>query len=119
MPVLYRKASTASVTGTIEKAIDYIGKNIALHITIDDICAVVNISRYHFCRQFKKYTGMTVMKYILKTRIVLAKKELERTMLPITEISERLGFSSVSYFSRVFKEEEHMSPFQYRKRKEH
>jgi len=56
-----------------------------------------------------------VMEYILKTRIVLAKNDLLKTNLSITEISEQNGFSSVSYFCRAFKEEEKLSPLQYRK----
>ncbi len=112
----YFKASTFSVKGVMGKAIEYVNKNISLDINIDSICAAVNISKYYFCRQFKKHTGMTVMKYILKTRIVLAKIDLKKTNLSVSEISEKYGFSSVSYFSRVFKEEERCSPLQYRKK---
>lgn len=112
----YCKASSSSVTGIMGEAIDYINKNISLNMDIDSICSAVNISKYYFCRQFKKHTGMSVMKYILKTRIVLAKGDLKKTNLSVTEISEKYGFSSVSYFSRVFKEEEKCSPLQYRKR---
>lgn len=59
---------------------------------------------------------MTVMKYILKMRIVLAKMDLKKTNLSVSEISGKYGFSSVSYFSRMFKEEENCSPLQYRKK---
>ena len=114
----HSKASALSVKGIMNKAVDYINKNISTDISIDDICSVVNISKYYFCRQFKKHTGMTVMKYILKTRIVLAKIDLKKTNLSVSEISEKYGFSSISYFSRVFKEEENCSPLQYRKRRQ-
>ena len=113
----YSKVSTYSFKGIMGKAIDYINKNISTDINIDSICSAVNISKYHFCRQFKKHTGMTIMKYILKTRIVLAKSDLKKTNLSVSEISEKYGFSSFSYFSRVFKEEENCSPLQYRKKK--
>lgn len=112
----YTVESTPAAIGFMSEATKYINENISLDIDIDKICSAVNISKYYFCRQFKKHTGMTVMKYILKTRIVLAKSELKKTNLSITEISERYGFSSVSYFCRAFKEEENCSPLQYRKR---
>ena len=112
----YSEESTLMATGFMAKAMDYINKNIANEISVDNICAAVGISKYHFCRKFKKHTGLTVMEYILKTRIVLAKNDLLKTNLSITEISERNGFSSVSYFCRVFKEEEKLSPLQYRKK---
>jgi len=98
------------------KAIDYINRNISMEIDIDRICAAINISKYYFCRQFKQHTGMTVMKYILQTRLILSKTDLKKTNLSVTEISGKYGFSSVSYFSRIFKEEEGCSPLQYRKR---
>ena len=108
--------STSVVSGTMNKAVRFINENIASDVDIDKICTAINISKYHFCRQFKIHTGMTVMKYILKTRIILAKSDLKNTDLSIIEISEKYGFSSPSYFSRVFKEDTNFSPLQYRKR---
>lgn len=111
----YSVESTASATGIMGKAIDYINKNISSDININGICSEVNISKYYFCRSFKEHTGMTVMEYILKTRIILACNELTKTNLSITEISEKCGFSSVSYFCRVFKEQTGITPLKYRK----
>ena len=59
--------------------------------------------------------GMTVMDYVLKTRIVLAKNMLEKENVSISEVSGRCGFSSESYFCRVFKESVGVSPLKYRK----
>lgn len=112
----YSTGHTVLSPGIMGKAIDYINRNIASDICIEDICAAVGVSKHYFCRIFKQHTGMTVMQYILQTRIVLAKSELRKPELSITEISYRYGFSSVSYFCRVFKEETLCSPLQYRKR---
>ena len=54
------------------------------------------------------------MNYILKTRIISAKNLMETTNLTIGQISQRCGFSSQSYFCRVFKEECGMTPLQFR-----
>lgn len=112
----YTVNSTFAVANVVNRAIKYINENIARDINIDDICSAVNMSKYYFCRQFKEYTGLTVMRYILKTRIILAKSELKKTNLSISEISEKYGFSSVSYFCRVFKEEENCTALQYKRR---
>lgn len=101
--------------GAVSMAVEYINSNIERNITIDEICAEIHMSKYYFCRQFKKATNTTIMKYILKTRIVMAKNMLLNEKLTITEISNRCGFSSVSYFSRVFKEETGVSPLNYKK----
>lgn len=109
----YSVNAEASV-GTLGGAIDYINKNLFKDISIDEICREVHISKYHFCRRFKSAMGMTVMDYILKTRIIHAKEMLKKESASVTEVSERCGFSSVSYFCRVFKESVGVSPLKYR-----
>ena len=100
----------------IQIAVEYINRHITEDISIDQICAECHLSKYHFCRLFKQKTGVTVMEYILKTRIVMAKDLLREGKLSVTEISEVCGFSSISYFSRSFKNETGVSPLQYKKR---
>lgn len=111
----YSFENIPAATGAVGRALEYINGNIEKNITIDEICSEIHMSKYHFCRQFKKATGTTVMKYILKTRIVMAKNMLLNETLTITEISNRCGFSSVSYFSRVFKDETSVTPLNYKK----
>ena len=106
-----------SVSGSqdfISRAIEYINGRITEAITIDEICAAVHTSKYYFCREFKKATGLTVANYILKTRIVMAKGMLMSEAMTVGEISEKCGFSSISYFCRVFKEDVGISPKQYK-----
>ena len=95
--------------------IEYINCHICEDLSIDSICSALHVSKYHFCRQFKKTSGMTVMEYILSTRIVMAENMLLNDDLSITEISYRCGFSSTAYFSRIFKEKTGQTPLSYRK----
>lgn len=106
---------TSADSGYMSKAVEFINRNITGEISIDKICEAVNVSKYHFCRKFKECTGMTVMDYILNTRITLAKSLLREKDNTVTAISENCGFSSVSYFCRVFKEETGRTPLGYRK----
>lgn len=94
----------------------YIREHIADPLNIDEICAAIHTSKYYFCRKFKSLTGLTVMNYILKTRIILACNMIEQGLRNMTHISEACGFSSPAYFSRVFKDEIGISPMQYKKR---
>ena len=103
--------------GSMYKAIEYINENIKEDITVDSICEHVHTSKYHFCRSFKKATGLTVMNYILKTRITLAKNLLANESRSVGEISALCGFSTPSVFCRAFKESTAMTPLQYRKYK--
>lgn len=116
--ILLDKFSTDDIIlshGIMNKAIEYINQNIFKEITIDEICNFLHISKYYFCRQFKKNTGMTVMNYILKTRITLAKDMLLNHNLSITDVSMKCGFSSVSYFCRVFKADTGITPLKFKK----
>ena len=99
----------------IQTAVEYINHHITEYLNIDHICASCYMSKYHFCRLFKKRIGLTVMEYILKTRIAIAKELLCEANMSVTEISEACGFSSISFFSRTFKNETGVSPLQYKK----
>ena len=111
----YLVESVPRVTGTVSRAVEYINENIFDELTIDDIAGAIHVSKYYFCRKFREATKMTVMKYVLKTRIVIASEMLLKERCSLTEISSRCGFSSVSYFSRAFKREVGISPLEYRK----
>ena len=104
--------------GSIQMAVEYINDHITEDITIDRICASIYMSKYHFCRLFKEKIGLTVMEYVLKTRIMMAKELLSFSNMSVTEISEACAFSSVSCFSRAFKSETGVSPLHYKKYKQ-
>src|SRR5678815_4735022 len=72
---------------------------IALRIVARD----VGMSYFHFSRAFKQSMGMTPTNYISERRIERAKKMLEETELPISEIALRSGFSSQSHFTTAFR----------------
>lgn len=111
----YATNTVFPVFGMVQKAIEYINAHIHERLSIDETCHVLHVSKYYFCKKFKQSTGITVMNYILMTRIISAKNMLENSDLAIGEISSRCGFSSQSYFCRVFKDESGMTPLQYQK----
>ena len=101
----------------LTRTIDFINRSYASPITLDDICREVYSSKYYLCRTFKNAVGMTIMEYLLKTRLAAAKSALlSEEESSIGEISEKCGFSGVSYFSQAFKKNTGFSPNQYRKR---
>ena len=68
--------SVSPTVGLMYRALDYINNNICEEIGVDDICAAVHSSKYHFCRQFKKATGMTMVTYLNAVRCETARKLL-------------------------------------------
>jgi AraC family transcriptional regulator len=67
------------------------------------VARAVRMSYFHFSRAFKQSMGMTATSYIAERRIERAKKMLEETELPISEIALRSGFSSQSHFTTAFR----------------
>lgn len=66
-------------------------------------------------RIFRQATGKTIFQYLTEVRISHAKELLGTTALKISQISERVGFSDESYFSKVFKKTTGMTPMNYMK----
>ena len=99
----------------IFQAIKYINQHIAEVLTVEEISSAVFMSKYYFCRKFKTVTGLSVMKYILITRLSLAQELLLEKKLTISQISDQCGFSSLAYFCNVFKQHNGKTPLQYRK----
>lgn len=95
-------------------AISYMNKNYNENISLIEISTILNFDPSYFCRIFKTATGTTFTEYLNFVRICKAEKLLARTKDSILEISEAVGFSSVSYFNRIFKKYRSCSPKRYR-----
>jgi AraC family transcriptional regulator len=68
------------------------------------------MSKYHFCRLFKKSTNLTPYQYVLQRRTARAKELLKKRELTIVEIAYLLGFSDQSHFTRQFKKQYGITP---------
>lgn len=91
----------------------YIDEHLAERITYDDITKYVHYSRSHITALFQKAMGMSISKYIAMRRIERAKEMLSSGEHTVSQISELLGFSSVQYFSKFFKDTVGQTPSSY------
>ena len=78
----------------------------------------LKISGAYLSSLFKAETGRNVSVYIADQRISRAKYLLKRGNLKVNEVSKTVGFSSESYFIKLFKDREGMSPSQFRRQGE-
>lgn len=83
-------------------------------ISLDKAAGIVHLSTYHFCKTFKKLTGLTFVQYVNHYRIQEAERMLLGTTLSITEIADRIGCGSINAFSKLFKQIKGCSPKQLR-----
>ena len=94
--------------------LDYIDSHYTEELTLDDIADFSGFSKYHFTRLFKQYTDATFYDYLSFRRIKSAEELLAKHELSITEIALQSGFSSISTFNRIFKQETNCTPSEYR-----
>ncbi|WP_045520798.1 helix-turn-helix domain-containing protein [Neobacillus niacini] len=81
---------------------------------LENYCKKLQVSRGYFFELFKKATGLSPMQYINHFRISRAKDDLRFTKLTITEIAEKNHFSSIHYFSRMFRKLTGQTPREFR-----
>lgn len=99
---------------TVNKAINYITDNYQNRISLFDIANETNYSPYHFLRLFKRHTGRTPFEFLVDVKIEKAREMLRKTDCTISQICDLCGFSSLSYFSRVFRLKTGITPTQYK-----
>lgn len=92
---------------------DYIRKNPDKKLSLNDVAAVFNFSPSYLSQLFSQNGETSFVEFVTETRINAAKELMASTDLKIYEISERLGFESAFYFSKVFKKIEGISPRSY------
>jgi AraC-like DNA-binding protein len=100
----------------VQKARQYLVDNYKESIDAKALAQDMGLSTSRFRAVFKEHTGVAPHQYQIDVRMNLARHWLNESNHTISEIAEMLGFSSVYYFSRLFKRKEGVPPSAYRKR---
>ncbi|MCJ7842573.1 AraC family transcriptional regulator [Lederbergia sp. NSJ-179] len=102
----------------VENIAHFIQDHFKNSMSLEDISAELNLSKFYLSRIFKEVTGTTVMDYVMTCRLNQVKFDLEmypdRTLM---ELATESGFESPAHFSRFFKQRVGMTPSEYRKQK--
>lgn len=99
---------------TIMNACSYINQHFKESCTLEEVASISGFSKFHFTRIFKQCMDMTFYEYLNQKRITKAEELLYTTVLSVTDIAMRSGFSSISAFNRTFKSIKGCSPREYR-----
>ncbi|MFR5556563.1 MAG: helix-turn-helix domain-containing protein [Coprococcus sp.] len=91
----------------------YMEKNLCLYLTIEQICRDNMIGRSQLQKIFQQKTGLGVIEYFSNMKIDAAKQMMRTDLMNFTQIVEKLGYSSIHYFSRQFKKITGMTPSEY------
>ena len=100
--------------GLMRKAISYVARHYERDITVQDIAGHCNINRIYLRRIFKLTLGTTLRQYIINYRIKKACDLLTEGVHSIGEISVMVGYPNQLNFSRAFKRELGISPYNWK-----
>ena len=92
--------------------------NLSDRITLDSLAEQVHFDKSYLTARFKESLGTSPIRYVNHLRIERAKTLLATTDDSITQIAKTVGFSSIHYFSRYFKEKEGITPIEYREQRQ-
>ncbi|MET0545216.1 MAG: AraC family transcriptional regulator [Caulobacterales bacterium] len=84
--------------------------------SLEEMSAQAGITPSHFCRVFRKATGISPHQYVMKTRLDRAQQMLTQSDLGLSTIADFLGFASQSHFTRAFRNYVGETPSDFRKR---
>jgi len=94
----------------LNKALDYIEKNLTNDIDFKKVSKLALCSEYHFKRMFSFLTGVTLSEYIRRRRLSLAAFELISSGIRIIDVAIKYGYNSPDSFTRAFKELHGITP---------
>lgn len=99
----------------VESIVHFLKQNINSQLRLDDVCKNICFSKSYVKQLFSRKKSKGIIQFFNDLKIDESKRLISENNLSITEISEILGFSSVHYFSRAFKNKTGMSPKEYAK----
>lgn len=109
----------ASNNPYIQEALQFIEQHIASSVTIKEVSNHVHLNPSYFSVLFKDELGVSFTDYLIQLRTGKAKEMLRNSVLSLEQICEEIGIQSVSYFIKMFKKIEGITPKQYRENRIH
>jgi len=99
----------------VKKALKYVEANIDnTDYSVEDLSQDLGLHRSHLYRKIQSITGQTPLDFIRSIRLKRAAQYLINSQYNISEIADLVGFSTLKYFNKYFKEEFEMTPTQFR-----
>jgi two-component system response regulator YesN len=98
----------------VSQAFMYIKRNYANEMSLSDVARFVHLTPAYLSALFKEQAGENFNHYLIRIRLDKAKELLMTTDMKITELAEAVGYPNASYFIRVFKKVEGISPMEFK-----
>ena len=92
----------------------YIDLHFKEPLTLELLAEEGHMNKYYLSHTFKREYGVSPINYMISRRTEESKYLLAETDLSLSQIAQLLGFSSLSYFSQVFRKTQGLTPMEYR-----
>jgi len=100
----------------VRNAMKYIEEHYSEKITLLEVAENIYVSQWHLSKLLNKHTNQNFSELLNNVRVEEGKKLLSEPGLKVHEVSEKIGFSDVTHFSKIFRKVVGMSPNEYRNR---
>ena len=100
----------------ISRIKNYIEKHFDEELSLKEVADAVSLNPSYLSTILKTYTDMSYSVYVAQVRVGKAKKLLETTDDKVYEVGEKVGYTNIYYFNRIFKKIAGLSPGEYKKR---
>ena len=87
----------------LRKVEDHVSEHLAEHLSVEALAVLVDLSPFHFCRVFKRTTGISPLQFVTRERITRAQQLIRETPRSLIEIALEVGYVSPSHFAQVFR----------------
>ena len=98
----------------LRRSVEFINDYFDRDLTLKEIAAAANMSKYHFAKAFRQLMGIAPHQYLVKLRIEKARKLLAIDTMSVEEIASRVGYSDKGHFVAQFRRLVGVSPHRYR-----
>lgn len=117
---LYVKEKEISITNKkllsqMKKILNFVETRYMEEIGLEDLAKSVDMNEKYFCKFFKQLTKKTPIEYLNWYRIECACEKIKFSSLSLTDIAFDCGFNDTSYFTKVFKKYNGITPREYQK----
>jgi AraC family transcriptional regulator, arabinose operon regulatory protein len=112
----YRQSGISQSDPRVDKAIQYLTGNLAVHMGLNEVAAFCGLSRTQLAYLFKHQVGIGPIAFQNEQRITQSKQMLGMSFLSVKQIAFELGFKNPKYFSTCFRRITGVNPRQYRRK---
>ncbi len=107
-------AAGRSADSRVLRAVAYMHDNLTQPLSLADLAEVAQLSPFHFLRLFRATVGEAPHRHLTRLRIAAARRQLERSNAPVSDIAYLCGFSSPAHLAAAFRRWTGASPTTYR-----